>query len=706
MALIGTLRNKMGTWVVVFVFVAIACFILNDLLGSKSVLFNDNEVGEIAGHSVSYEEFQQAVAEREANYFLNFGRQPGDREMTNLRQQAWELLVLRYAIQKQYSKVGVAVTVEEIEDMLYGKNVDENIKQAFTDPATGQFNKDRLLSYLKELKNEPEDPQMRAMWQEQRTRWEVFQRDLQPGRERLKYENLIVKTNYVTKAEAEREYHLQNDVAEVKYVYIPYYTVSDSAATVSDDDLKAFYNKNIERYKTEASRDIKYVSFPVIPSSKDTLEIKTEMDRIVSDLKQADDDSAYAATNTDGAQPYGRFNVSSLPSFVQAGELKQGNVIGPFIDNGAYKVVKISKIAKDTVFNARASHILIKWENETDVAKKAAKEKARNILKDIKGGADFAAKAREFGTDGTANRGGDLGWFSTGKMVKPFETAVFSATKPGVLNDVVETDFGYHIIKVTNTKDNTAYEITTVERSISPSDATTNAAYRKAETFKADLSSVEDFTAKAQKDAIAVEEAKNIGADERRVGNLGEARQIVQWLFRDAKKDNVSDVIDLQDKYVVAIMTGETKKGYKTLENVKDQITPEVRKEVQGRVIISKLKGLDGTLEEIATKYGTDANVYSSSDLKLSSSSLPSAGFDPKAVGVAFNLENGKRSQPLAGENGVFIIETQNKTTAPELTEYATYKAPLEQNAINKSYSIAEAIKESAKIEDKRYKFY
>ncbi|HYC84274.1 MAG TPA: SurA N-terminal domain-containing protein, partial [Chryseosolibacter sp.] len=140
MALIGTLRNKMGTWVVVFVFVAIVSFILNDLLGNNSVLFGDDrEVGEIAGTSISYDEFQRVVEQREANYFLNFGRQPTDREMPRLRQEAWELLILQYAIKKEYDKVGIQVTTEEVEDMLYGKNIDPSIQQAFTDPATGQL---------------------------------------------------------------------------------------------------------------------------------------------------------------------------------------------------------------------------------------------------------------------------------------------------------------------------------------------------------------------------------------------------------------------------------------------------------------------------------------------------------------------------------------------------------------------------------------
>ncbi len=709
MALIGTLRNKMGTWVVIFVFVAIVAFILNDLLGNNSVLFNSNNVGKIAGSTISLEEYQSVVQEREANYLLNFGRKPGDREMTTLRQQAWELLIARHAIQEEYKKVGVAVTVDEVEDMIWGKNVDQNLKSTplFTNPETGAFEKARVVRYLNEFNSPPpSDPQANAMWQEQRTRWELFQRDLAPGRERIKYENLILKTNYVTAAEADREYHNQTDVAEVKFVYVPFYAVSDSVAKPSDSDLEAYYSKNKEKYKTEETRDIKYVTFPIVASALDTAAIVDEMKRVATEMAQTEDDSAFAVSNTDGQTAFQKYNAGNLPASVNIETLKKGDVVGPFLEGNSYKVIKVSNIYKDTVFSARASHILIKWENDTPEAKKAAKEKARGILNDIKKGADFAVKAREFGTDGTATKGGDLGWFSSGRMVKPFEDAVFSATKPGLLNDVVETDFGYHIIKVTNVKDNVAYAIATVERQITPSDATTNEAFRRAEAFASDLKGVEDFEARAKEQAVTVQEAKNLPAGERRVSTLGDARQIVQWLFRDASVDEVSTVFDQQDEYVVAVMTKETGKGYRSLSEVKDQITPEVTKEVKSKVILDKLKAATGTLEEIATAYGSDANVYTSSDLKLSSNSLPTAGFDPKAVGIIFSLENGKRSKPFAGENGVYVAEVQNKTVAPEISDLTAYKLPIEQKLQNNSYNIAEAIKDNADIVDKRYKFY
>ena len=497
MALIGTLRNKMGTWVVVFVFVAIAAFVLGDIFSGNSSILNwgRNKVGEIAGRDISYEEFQSVIREREASYFMQLGREPGDREMPAVRQQAWDLLISRHAIQPELEKVGIVVTDDEVWDMIQGKNVDESVRQSFTNQETGLFDRDRVVEYLNQLKTMPAGS-------EPRIRWELFQRDLKPARERIKYENLLIKSNYVTKAEAEREYHIQNDVAEIKYLYVPFYAVGDSAVQVTDKALKDYYDRNVERYKTEASRDIKYVSVSIEPTPADSAAVREEMLQVLEALKTAPDDSAYAVANSEGANPFGKYAPSNLPAFIPKDSVKEGNVIGPFLDGETYKIVKISRVFNDTTFNARAKHILIRWDEETDAGKKAAREKAQDILKDIRNGADFAAKAREFGTDGTANRGGDLGWFSSGQMVKPFEDAVFNAKRPGLLNNLVETEYGYHIVEVTDTKDNTAYNIAVIERPIVPSDETLNEAFRKAEAFASEVSNQKEFEAKAKEHGL------------------------------------------------------------------------------------------------------------------------------------------------------------------------------------------------------------
>jgi peptidyl-prolyl cis-trans isomerase D len=691
----------MGTWVVVFVFVAIAAFILGDLFSSNSSLFSDDSVGEIAGHNISLKEYQMAVQEREANYMVYFQRQPSDREMPTIREQAWEILILRYAIEKQFDKLGVKVTDDELVDMISGKNISEGIKSSFVNQQTGQFDRNLLANYINSIKTLPVNSP-------DRIQWEIFQRDLKPGRERLKYENLLLKSVYVTSAEAEKDYHNQTDVAEIKYLFIPYFSISDTSVQVSDADLRTYYNKNKEKYKSEHTRDLKYVSFPVVASAEDSLAIREELGRLVSDLKQTQDDSVFASINSDnGTQAFVKYSIADLPAFISKDQLKPGETFGPFLDNDSYKLVKVSNVGKDTTFNARASHILIRWDDTSVEAKNAAREKARAILKDIKAGADFAAKAREFGTDGTASRGGDLGWFSSGSMVKPFNDAVFSATRKGLLNDVVETEYGYHIIDVTELKDNSFYKLAVIQREILPSDASINNALRNAERFASELEGIENFEKRAKDEGLAVVDAKGIKPSDRNAGNLGDARQIVQWLFRDASEGTISQVFDLQDRYVVAVMTGEIEKGYKSLEQVKEEITPLVKNELKGKRIIEKVSSLQGSLEEIATAFGKDANVYTNSSLRMNANTLASAGFEPVAIGMAFSLESGKRSKPYAGENGVIIIETQVITTAPASADYSIYKSTLQQAGVNRnSASITEAIKLDASIEDKRYRFY
>lgn len=701
MALIGTLRNKMGTLLVVFVFAAIAAFTLNDLLGNNSVLLGGgNHVGEIGSHTISLEEYQNAVRQQEMNYQLYFNRNPSERDQPLIQNQAWELLVAKHAIEPQYEKLGIKVTTEELEDMLYGKHVNESIKSTpiFLTEA-GQFDPNKVVSYLQELSKRPETS-------EDRFRWEQFQQNLRPGRIRIKYENLMIKTGYITSAEAEREYHVQNDVAEIKYLYVPYYSISDSAAKIADADLKDYYNRNKEKFKTELTADVSFVSFPVEASHDDTVAIRQELQQLAEEFRTATNDSLFAIINSEASNPFERYTPNNLPPYVSADSLVEGKVFGPFLDGNTYKVVKVSSLGSDTVYSARARHILVKWTDDSN--KPEAKAKAEGILKELKAGADFATKAREVSEDpGSGQSGGDLGWFSSGQMVKPFESAVFNANKTGLVNTVVESEFGYHIIDVTNTKDNTAYWIGTLETEITAGDASINTAARKAESFQSSVSSVSEFENRAKEENLQILYGKDIKSADRRVGILSDARRVAQWMFRDASVGKVSEVFDLQDEYVVAVMTEKIEKGYKPLDKVKEEMTPAVRDEVKSKLITEKLAKLTGTLEEIAQAYGPDAAVRNLNDLHMTSSSLPSVGVDPEVIGLIFSLEGGKRTAPYGGESGVVIIEMQNKTVAPAVADYGQYKNQLEQSLSSQtSFNITEAIKENSGIEDDRYKFY
>ena len=705
MAFIGTLRNKLTKIVVGFVFVAMAAFIVgSDLLssGPQSIFGGqDNVVGVIGGNEITIDEFQLAIQEIENNYILNLNRRPTETEMPGIRNQAWDLLIARNTVIPEYAKIGIEVGEDELFDMIQGKNIDEGIKGSFKDSA-GRFDRSALNNFLINMKSLPKG-------HPNRIQWDVYQSNLIPARERLKYENLILKTNYITQAEAEREYHNQNDVAEIKYLYIPFFAISDTAISATDDDLKSYYNKNQQKYKTAQTRSLSYVSFPVVASTEDSITIRNGLEDLVQGFKTTTDDSLFALNNSNNDDAFTTYNVSNLPeSFAsQLDQLQPGVVVGPYQEEGSYKLVKMVRTGTDTAGYVRASNILIVWDDPSDAGKKKAKDKARQVLNEIKGGASFAAKAFEYNNDATKTKGGDLGWFTRGAMVKPFEKAVFAATKKGLINDIIETTYGYHIIEVTGTKNNTTYTVAVIEDEITSSDATRNEAFRNADAFAIGINSVSEFQAKAKEFNLSVLDAKNLGTTDRRINNLGDARGLITWLFRDGSVGKVSEVQDVEDAYVVAVMTEEIPEGIKPFDLVKEEIRPLAKNEVVARQVINKLKGRSEDLETLAKEFGRDAVVNSSSDLKLSSNSMVSVGFDPVAVGKAFALESGKRSEPFKGENGVLVIELNNKTLAPDVADYSTYKSQLIQTLSGRSsYTISEALKEAAEIQDKRYKFF
>ena len=702
MALINKIRQRSG-WAIGFVAIGLGFFVVGgDILGPNSTILGKNktDVGEIAGETVERERYQEQIDQIKYNYTVNYGRNPSESEMFSIRQQAWDYLIVKIAFQNEYDKLGLQVTDDEQWDMVQGNNVSFDIKQAFTDPQTGEFQRDRVISYLQQVGQLPAA---------QQASWYLFEQNLKPSRLRIKYDNLLVKTTYATSEEAKNQYKEETSVAEIKYLYVPYYSVSDSVVEVSESELNKYLKEHQEEYKVEESRNFSYVSIPMVPSAEDTTFFQQEMDQLKVDFKSSTEDSLFARNNSDGAQFYSRMTVDALPNMLQLNysNLSKGDVRGPYFVDGLFAIYKVSDIVEDTVGSVKASHILIKWTDESDAAKAVAKTKAQGILNQLRRGGDFEQLARENSEDGSAQSGGDLGWFGPGKMVKPFEEAAFGATKVGLINKLVETQFGYHIIKVTEKLNTNSYAIASIEREIIPSDDTRNKAFRRADYFASTSADYEEFIANAERDSLQVYNAEEVGKNERRFNDVGNARSVIQWVYNDAEVGNVSEVKELEDQYIVATLTKITEEGPASLDDVRIQIEPKVKNEKKGAIIVEKLSGMEGSLDEISENYGSDARVYSSSDLKFSTNSLPTVGFAPVAIGKAFSLQSGERSEPIKEENGVLIIEMINLTEAPEIADYSTYKNQLQQRISGRvSYNAGEAIREEAEIKDLRYRFF
>jgi peptidyl-prolyl cis-trans isomerase D len=702
MALISKIREKTGLAVGIIAFGLILFLVGGDILGPNSVILGNNkaEVGEIAGQKIDHAEYIQQIEELKYNYTLNFNRNPSESEMIAIRQQAWDYLIVKKAFQKEFDELGLSVSEDELVDMVQGKNIHPDLVQAFTNPQTGEFDREQIVIYLQQINQMP--PQQQAGWY-------MFESNLEPSRLRLKYDNLLIKSDYVTEVEAEQLYQQENGVAEIKYIYIPYYSLSDTTVTVTDSDLQKYLTEHQKSYKNEDTRSLIYVSFPIIPSSDDSLFFMDEMDKLAEEFAEIDDDSIYARINTDGDSPFGTYTIGQLPARVrnELENLSTGFIIGPYLQTGNYVINKVTDILEDTLFYARASHILIKPDSESPADRSKARQEAQRLLNQIRNGANFALIARDNSDDPSSSAGGDLGWFDENRMVKPFADAVFSKTSEGLVPRVVETEFGYHVINVTGKKTNELFKVATIEREISASDITRDEAFRKADYFSSLTANREEFDRNAASDSLTINEAENLKKDDRRIGGLGDAREIVRWAFLDASIDEASTVFELDDQYVIAVLTDKTEEGPAGLEDVRVQLTPKVKDELKAEYIIKKLNDLEGTLDEIAEKYGSDARVYESFDIKLSSNSIPNIGFAPIAVGSIFALNEGEISEPIIENDGVVVIQLNSLIESPEIADYTSYKNQLLQRRSSRtSYLTSEAIKEYSGIVDERYRFF
>ena len=292
MAIINTLREKMGRLLVVVVGASILAFVLTDVLSSRSSILGSNkqEVGEISGESISQEEYANLVESIKQNYMAQYGITPNEFLMQTIRNQAWEQLIAQIAYTKRFDEAGIAVSGDERIDMVQGRNIAPEVFQQFADPQTGELDRQFLNQVLV---NSDLNEQSRIQWQ-------MFENSLAENRRMSKYQNLFQKTNYVTLAEAQQEYASQEGSVTLDYLYVPFLAVEDAQISeITDADMEAYLQAHKDEYTVEESRSIDYITFPVIPSAEDSAYYRSEMEALRTQLEQGENDSTLAVINTE-----------------------------------------------------------------------------------------------------------------------------------------------------------------------------------------------------------------------------------------------------------------------------------------------------------------------------------------------------------------------------------------------------------------------
>ena len=696
MAIISTLRDKMGKFLVVVVGFSIAAFVLGDILGPNSSIGNQNQniVGEINGEEIDLVRFNSIFEQLSYNFSLNNGRSPNTQEIIGIRDQAWEKLINDISYVDQYNELGIVVTDKESVDMVQGDNIHPMILEAFTDPSTGVFNIDNVIGYLQNLSNQPVNQQQA---------WFSFESNLKPMRLRTKYDNLLSLTTNVNSLQSKSEYFNSSNTRDLSYYFVPYYMVPDSLFTVSKSEMNNYLRKNSDDYKQEDSRALNFVYFPLESSGEDSAFYISEIDKITNSLKSGEiNDSTFALLNSDGFNPYVRFNVDQLPTELDNKEI--GYVSDIVYEDGGVLVYKLSDITDDEKFKARAKHILLRFNDQN---KSEVRSEANRILSLLRNGSDFDETARTYSEDGSASAGGDLGWFTEEVMTKPFEDAVFSRSRKGLIPRIIESDFGFHIINVTQPKTKKTYVVTTIFKQLVPSDNTRNNIYRSAEMFKIEASqSSNNFEEIATEKGYTSQTVSELDKNSTVIDNLQEARNLVIWAYDDSRyTDDISEVIELNNGYVVAHLDDIKDEGTKKLDDVENSVKKKLLDDKKFEYVNDLLKEYS-SLDDLKSIYDK-GEIYNMSIIDFNTNSIQNVGFSPEAIGVAFSLEEGEMTRPIKIDDGIIVLSLNSISQADSLNSYSDYGISLLQaNKFTSSLKVDNAVKEFSNIEDLRYKFF
>ena len=706
MATIQRIRQRSGLLVVV-VFVALIAFLLGDLFRSGgSKFFGDpNVIGTVNGRDITRQELSQGMEELRAGN----PEQYANTTSIQLANFVWNNIVTEELLSAELSAAGMSVSEQEI---YFDIITNPNIRQNFAG-ANGQFDENMFKSYIAQVRdNRDASEQSVEMW----TQWLSFERAVANQAQNFKYTNAIEKAIFMPAGLAETEINRGDAQHPAQYVYVPYIDVNEDEINVSDEDAKRYFNAHKEDFSQEEGRNIEFINFPLAPSESDREGVRAELASLSFEWLNVEDDSVFVNQHSDVRFQSEYYTTTELVG-TGLDTLVDGQSVGfqkgPIDLGGAFAVVKLvdRKTVPDSV---KARHILIPFAGATRADASVtrnpqeAKVLADSLFAYLEGNPSaFESVSEAFSSDVVAKeKGGDLGYFSRGSMAKPFENFCFFR-KNGSMG-VVPTQFGWHVIQVTDQKGaNDVYKIGQIIREILPSDETIQTLYNQASGYAAEAQTAEDYRALATEKGFFLRPARNLGRFEEVVSGLGTARRVVRWAWDDDREEgNIGLLENDGNGYVVVVLTDKLEEGTSSFEMVQAQCLEAAKKDAKKALVLDRLENASAgaaTIEAVATAAGKEVRTLS---FRISQFNISGVGNEAKVVGTICGLEPGTLSPIILGENGAFVAITSPANPAPQI-DYTNMAQNTQRSIRNLVGTQAyKALQDKAKIEDMRYMMF
>lgn len=670
-------------------------------------------VGSVNGEDISRSELESRVAdiiEQQRNQAKQQGKEDVDIDETSIRQQVWDQIVQEKLLEQEAKRAGLTVSKEELADLLI-ENPPQYLQNAFRD-SSGAFMRQVYIDLLTNPDNYGKYVRNDADKTEAINEWKRQLKKLSEGETKQKLmtniQSLVGGGAVISPLHVKRQFDVDNTQVDVNLVFLDYSRVSDREVSVSDDEIQSYYEKNKQFYKQKPARKIKYVMFPVVPSASDSMLVQKRA-MSFSGLLSA------PGANRDSVFEYylneynGKTNDFKAANEVdpQAMAILAGvaprEVVGPVLVGGKAMFLRLDarELGGDTT--VRASHILVGFGTNKD----SAKAVATKLLASAKKG-DFAKLASENSIDKqSAMRGGDLDYFGRGRMVPEFEKAAFAASVGSIVGPI-ESQFGYHIIKVT---DKRFEKIKYSEIPMAPtvSSSTKKNLMREALALKEQVEAGGNIDTIARKNKRMAIETALFEKSSQMLGSY----DVVDFAFSH-DVGTVSKPLDMKGtSYVVIQVTDKRDPGVRPLADMKDEIKNRLMRNKKIAALKSKATDIAsklasyGALEAVKTIDST-LEVRTATGVK-DDGNVSAVGRDNVLTSELMKQQPGKISGAIRGEKGYYIVQVLGVRKDPRDFKQAEkeiesrMRQQLKQNAYYQWYS---NVKERAEIEDNRSKIY
>jgi len=716
MAILNKIRQR-SLFLILVIALALFSFVLADLFKNSSGFSSksQNVVATINGVDIDRDEFMNRVENAQRQYGNSMSS-------TQAMNTVWDQEVRKAVFEAQYEELGLTVERDYIRNLL---SQSLGGFEEFKNDA-GAFDENKLNEFIANLKAiEPETALLNGSPINYEA-WTNFEANIAATGKEQMYTNMVRAGLIGTLADGELDYKLENDNVDIRFVQIPFASIPDSTITVSQSDIKAYVNKNKEKYEVDESRDMFFVQFKEEPSLEDEEAVKnevitlingkvdnpttTEIDETEIGFKDTKDESTFLAEHSAVKLYDGFVFKSALPATIADTVYKMniGDVYGPYKDANFYKATKLIE-TKQVPDSAKVRHILIPFVGATRVdaavtkTDAEAKKTADSIYAAIRANRSKFKALLDLSSDKVSNENdGEIEFAFTDSYAPEFRDFSFE-NKVGDLQ-VVKTAFGYHIIEILSQGERQkAVKVGNLSLPIEPSEQTIDDVYNRTSKFEIAVTNGV-FQDVAQESGYAVKPVSNIKELDESIPGLGSQRAMVRWAFEDGVKVGSVKRFNIQGGgYAVAVVTAINKKGLMTPEKASVTALPAIRKEKKAALIKERVSG--NTLEEVSASEGQ--TIKTAAAVNMKNPTLSGAGREPYIVGAAFGLQEGQTSKLLSGNLGMYMIQVTKINYAAELPSYqAAANRVSTTKSSNVSTVLFNALRESAKIEDNRATFY